>query len=97
MSLGMTGVYLGQVRTVDSRDGRGFFCWHSCFDGLRNQFDQLLTLDDGRCLLNSDQAYHPRLGRSDRMLHLHRLDNDELLAGAYLVANGDLELPHGAL
>src|SRR5262249_20107551 len=43
-----------------------------------------------------EPPHHPRHRREDRLLHLHRLDDDEGLPGAHGVALDDLDEDDGA-
>src|SRR3954449_2508719 len=58
--------------------------------------DQDVALLDGLALLAPDLRHRAWVLGLARHLHLHRLEDDDRVALVHLVADGDLDLPHGS-
>ena len=64
--------------------------------GLLNEYDRE-TFSDDVARRHGDAADDPAIRGGDDVLHLHRLDDGNLLAFADLVAVGDIDGDDGAL
>ena len=60
------------------------------------ELDEYRPADDAVAYLDVHGRHRGVEGRADRVLHLHRLEHHEALAGAHLVAGRDGDLEHGS-